>query len=181
MNSITHIFYAYLSLLGVDIYGRFVRFFSFIITYQGGTMPKNTQNSILRLHLDAELQRYNLEGKWNDYIAVQKEVLRVLKDEKFFDDNIVVHKDSGMVIKVTPKGIKETFGNGKHFSHTSKCTKQFKVATISHIKGIISSATLISNDVISYHPNDTSTYAYMENQFLIDNIPLLIRITIKRK
>lgn len=73
-------------------------------------MPKNIQNPILHIHLDAELQRYNLEGKWNDYIAVQKEVLRVLKDEKFFDDNIVVHKDSGMVIKVTPKGIKETFG-----------------------------------------------------------------------
>ena len=156
--------------------------FSFYtITYQGGTMPENIQNPILHIHLDEELQKYNLDGKWNDYIAVQKEVLRVLRDKNFFDDNIVIHKESEMMIKVTPKGIKETFGNGKHFSHTSKCTKQFKVATISHIKGIISSATLISNDVISYHPNDTSTYAYMENQFLIDNIPLLIRITIKKK
>lgn len=58
--------------------------FSFYtITYQGGTMPENIQNSILHLHLDEELQKYNLEGKWNDYIAVQKEVLRVLRAENF--------------------------------------------------------------------------------------------------
>jgi len=41
--------------------------FSFYtITYQGGTMPENIQNSILHLHLDEELQKYNLEGKWDD-------------------------------------------------------------------------------------------------------------------
>lgn len=29
-----------------------------------------------------ELSLYNLEGKWNDYIGVQKEVLRVLRERK---------------------------------------------------------------------------------------------------
>lgn len=47
-------------------------------------MPGNTLNSILHLHLNNELQNYNFDGKWNDYIAVQKEVLRVLRDANFF-------------------------------------------------------------------------------------------------
>lgn len=46
-------------------------------------MSKNTQNSILHIHLAGELQRYNLERKWNDYIAVQKEVLKVLREDIF--------------------------------------------------------------------------------------------------
>ena len=36
-----------------------------------------------------ELSLYNLEGKWNDFIAVQKEVIAVLKEEKYFNDNII--------------------------------------------------------------------------------------------
>lgn len=86
-----------------------------------------------------------------------------------------------MMIKVTPKGIKETFGNGKHFNHIAKHTKQWKIATISHIKSLISTASIVADNVSSYHPNDTSTYIYMENHFLIDNQLLLIRITIKKK
>ena len=31
-----------------------------------------------------ELSLYNLEGKWNDYIGGQKEVLRVLREIGFF-------------------------------------------------------------------------------------------------
>lgn len=30
------------------------------------------------INMKQELSIYNLEGKWNDYIGIQKEVLRVL-------------------------------------------------------------------------------------------------------
>ena len=144
-------------------------------------MPENTQNSISRLHLDAELQRYNLEGKWNDYIAVQKEVLRVLKDEKFFDDNIVVHKDSGMVIKVTPRGIRETFGNGKRFNTLPKFLKKMKVATILHIKTLLINGNIIADNVLNYHATSSATFAYIVTNVYIDNVLYPIRITIKKK
>lgn len=47
-----------------------------------------------------ELLRYNLEGKWNDYIGVQKEVLKVLRKENFFTDDKVINHQTGMVIKI---------------------------------------------------------------------------------
>ena len=62
-----------------------------------------------------ELLRYNLEGKWNDYIGVQKEVLKVLRKENFFTDDKVINHQTGMVIKINAKGIKETIGPGKRF------------------------------------------------------------------
>ena len=89
-------------------------------------MTENTPNSIMHICLEKELKKYNLEGKWNDYIAVQKEVLRVLKEANFFEDNIVIHKDSGIVIKITPRGIRETFGTGKRFNTLPKHLKQSK-------------------------------------------------------
>lgn len=38
-----------------------------------------------------ELSLYNLEGKWNDYIAVQKEVIGVLKSENFFEQSSILY------------------------------------------------------------------------------------------
>lgn len=144
-------------------------------------MPENTLNSILHLHLNDELQNYNLNGKWNDYIAVQKEVLRVLKEEDFFNDNTVVHRESGMMIKITPRGVRETFGNGKRFNATSKSTKQRKVATIIHIKDLIKTATLLSDNVPNFHSDSNSLFAYLENTLQIDNFEFSVRITIQKK
>ena len=156
--------------------------FSFYtITYQGGTMPENIQNSILHLHLDEELQKYNLEGKWNDYIAVQKEVLRVLRAENFFNDNIVIHKESGMMIKVTPRGIRETFGNGKRFNTLPKHLKKMKVATILYIKTLLTTGNVLSDNVENYHTSNSATFAYISTNIYINDILYPIRITIKKK
>lgn len=144
-------------------------------------MPENTPNSVLHLHLNDELQNYNLHGKWNDYIAVQKEVLRVLRDANFFDKNLIVHKDSGMIIKITPRGIRETFGNGKRFNATSKSTKKRKVATIIHIKNLIATSKLVCDNVPNIHLNSNSTFAYLENKLQIDNSTFSVRITIQKK
>lgn len=144
-------------------------------------MSKNTQNSILHIHLEEELQKYNLEGRWNDYIAVQKEVLKVLREDNFFVENIVAHKESGMFIKITPRGIRETFGNGKRFNTTSKLTKQRKVATIIHIKELITTSKLTLDNFPNFHPDSNSTFAYFENELLIDDITFSVRITVQKK
>lgn len=140
-----------------------------------------TENSILEICLEKELQRYELDGKWNDYIAVQKEVLRVLRANNFFDDNLVVNQESGMMIKVTPKGIKETFGNGKRFNTMPKEVKKWKIATIYCIKKILQNAHLLEYNIKSIHSTDTSTYAYFKTKISIDNSILIIRITVKQK
>ena len=36
-----------------------------------------------------ELSLYHLEGKWNDYIGVQKEVVAVLKNEIMIDGELI--------------------------------------------------------------------------------------------
>ena len=77
-----------------------------------------------------ELSMYHLEGKWNDYVGVQKEVLRVLRKEGFFNDNEVINKRTGMHIKINTKGIKETLGTGKRFQALPKILKQYKIATL---------------------------------------------------
>lgn len=53
------------------------------------TIPSNNnlivRHRMISLNTEDELSLYNLEGKWNDYIAIQKEVLRVLREKNFFE------------------------------------------------------------------------------------------------
>ena len=46
-----------------------------------------------------ELSLYNLEGKWNDYIGVQKEVLRVLREQKYFENTYIENLESKMCVR----------------------------------------------------------------------------------
>lgn len=128
-----------------------------------------------------ELLRYNLEGKWNDYIGVQKEVLKVLRKENFFtDDKVIIHQ-TGMVIKINAKGIKETIGPGKRFQALPKSLKEEKIATIRHLKRLIENAELVSDNVPNSHYGNGYTFAYLKAYIKIDNKSVIIRITIKKK
>ena len=62
---------------------------------------------MVKIDLNKELSLYNLEGKWNDYIGIQKEILQVLRSEKFFDNNDVINVKSGLCIRLNTKGIIE--------------------------------------------------------------------------
>lgn len=62
----------------------------------------------ITIGLQEELDTYNLEGKWNDHIGVQKCVIGTLKEEGFLENNVVVNEKSGMVVRISAKGIKET-------------------------------------------------------------------------
>lgn len=73
-----------------------------------------------KICMNEELMRYNLTGKWNDYIGVQKEVLNVLRKEDFFTESEVINVQTGMLIKINAKGIKETIGPGMRFQALPK-------------------------------------------------------------
>lgn len=76
-----------------------------------------------KICMNEELMRYNLTGKWNDYIGVQKEVLNVLRKEDFFTESEVINVQTGMLIKINAKGIKETIGPGMRFQALPKKLK----------------------------------------------------------
>ncbi len=128
-----------------------------------------------------ELLRYNLEGKWNDYIGVQKEVLKVLREENFFTDDKVINQQTGMVIKINAKGIKETIGPGKRFQVLPKILKEEKIATIRNLKRIIEKAELVNDNVPNFHYENGYTFAYLKAHILIDDKTVGIKITIKKK
>ena len=69
---------------------------------------------------DDVIKKFEIENI-NDYVHVQKQVLSTLNAENFFDDEggkskTVINKDSGMVIVINKKGIKETFNNKNYFN-----------------------------------------------------------------
>lgn len=136
---------------------------------------------MISIRLEEELSRYNLDGKWNDYIGVQKEVLAVLRREGFFLENEVVNNETGMSIKINSKGIKETIGKGKRFQNLPKKLKKCKIATLRHLKHIIRNAELVADDVENYHEENGYVFAYLKTELVIGDAKFGVRITIKKK
>lgn len=128
-----------------------------------------------------ELALYNLEGKWNDYIGLQKEVLRVLRDEHFFEKNEIVNTDSNMTIRISPKGIRETLGSGNRFQTLPKVFKTYKIATIKYLPEIIRTGNIIEEDVANSHDENGYHYAYIGNMIFIDGVKYGVRIAIRKK
>lgn len=128
-----------------------------------------------------ELAKYSLVGKWNDYIAVQKEVLRVLREEGFFDNNIVLNAETGMKITISPKDIRETLGNGNKFQRLPRNLKEYKIVTIGNIKEIIAESKLLACNVENIHLDQADTFAYFRDKVFIDDREVTVRISVKQK
>lgn len=128
-----------------------------------------------------ELSLYNLEGKWNDFIAVQKEVIAVLKEEKYFNDNIINNIESGLIIKINPKGIKETIGAGTRFQRLPRKLKEYKISTLRNLKQIIKTAELLDDDVPNYHVGGVYSFAYLRSEVIIDEEMVDVRISIMKR
>ena len=92
---------------------------------------------MVSINVQNELSIYNLDGKWNDYIGVQKEVISVLKKENYFSNKDIINLETGMLIRLTSKGIKETLGSGKRFQSLPKIVKQQKIATLKSLPLLI--------------------------------------------
>ena len=128
-----------------------------------------------------ELSLYDLEGKWNDFIGVQKEVLRVLREINWFENNNVINRRTNLQIRIASKGIRETLGNGKRFQTLPKKLKEYKVATIRYLPEIIKTGIIIECDAPNSHDKDGYRDAYIGNEILIDGELLGVRISIKKK
>ena len=133
---------------------------------------------------DDVIKKFEIENI-NDYVHVQKQVLSTLNAENFFDDEggkskTVINKDSGMVIVINKKGIKETFNNKNYFNY-SRNLKLAKLASIRKIPELIENGKLILDDEKNYHRNNTSIkYAYIVCETKINGKNANIKITVRK-
>lgn len=133
------------------------------------------------IEVEKELQYYGLDGRWNDYIGLQKRVVSILRDAKFFDNNTVINQESGMEIRITAKGIRETLGNGNRFQTLPKKLKIKKVATIRSLPRLIQSGYIIDDEVANSHSENGYKYAYIGNSVKLDGEETNVKIAIKKK
>ena len=106
---------------------------------------------MVRINKFDELSVYDLEGKWNDYIGTQKEIIAVLKSKGFFESGTVVNAETGMEIRITTNGVKETIGKGKRFQSLPREVKEQKVCSIGLLPELIRQACIIEDNVVNYH------------------------------
>ena len=128
-----------------------------------------------------ELSIYHLEGKWYDYVGVQKEVISVLKKVNYFENKDIINHETGMLIRLTPKGIKETIGKGKRFQNLPGVVKQQKIATLRKLPILIREGRLQENDVSNYYSEAGERFAYFVCSVIIDNEVHQVRIAVKKK
>lgn len=137
-------------------------------------------NFSIDVDLDSELQKYHIENKLNDYIAVQKAVVNRLKETGFFEKNsVVVNEETGMEIRINPRGIKETLANGKRFQTLPRELKKLKIATIEQLPEIIKKGTLIEDSVENTH-GESALYAYFTTPVAINGENLTVKVNIRK-
>ena len=131
------------------------------------------------LHVDIqkEISSYGVEQKMNDYIGLQKTIIPILELEDFFRE--VVNEETGMVIEITKKGIKETLGSEKRFQNLPRKLKELKIATIRSLPELIRNAKLIEDNVLNSHSN-SAKYAYFVISVDVRGILLNVRITVQK-
>lgn len=141
---------------------------------------ENDMKFSINVDLDEELKKYNIENKLNDYIAVQKAVVNHLKETGFFDKNsTVVNEETGMQIRINPRGIKETLANGKRFQSLPRELKKLKIATIEQLPKIIKRGELIEDNIENTH-GENSLYAYFETPVEINGGKYKVRVNIRK-
>ena len=85
-----------------------------------------------------------------------------------------------MIIQITPKGIKETFGE-KNFYNLGRKLKIAKLSVVRDLSSIIQRGKLLADNVENKHnPNSSVKYAYIESNATIDGYPVTISIDIRK-
>ena len=137
----------------------------------------NTMMYTLDINIGEEIRNFGVEEKMNDYIGVQKIILPILEQQDFFGE--IVNDESGMVIEITRKGIKETLGNGKRFQSLPKALKELKLATLRSLPELIRAAHLVQDNVENSHGNPPK-YAYFMIEVDINDVNLNVRINVRK-
>ncbi len=133
------------------------------------------------IKLCEELASYDVDKKWNDYIGLQKSIIDTLRSEEFFENNVVENMESGMLVRITTKGIKETLGAGKRFQSLPKVLKELKIATLRYLPEIIKQGSILEDNVENKHKTEEYLFAYIMSNVVIDNEEYKVRISIKKK
>lgn len=133
------------------------------------------------IKLCEELASYDVDKKWNDYIGLQKSIIDTLRSEGFFENNVVENMESGMLVRITTKGIKETLGAGKRFQSLPKVLKELKIATLRYLPEIIKQGSILEDNVENKHKTEEYMFAYIMSNVVIDNEEYKVRISIKKK
>lgn len=131
----------------------------------------------LNVDIAQELSSFDVENKMNDYIKVQKSVLSILEKENYFGE--VTNKETGLIIDIGKKGIKETLGSGKRFQYLPRELKELKIATLRSLPYIIRNAHMIIDNVRNKH-GDASDFVYFGIELLINKIPVKITVDVKK-
>lgn len=136
----------------------------------------NENRFSLKIDIDGEISYFEIENKLNDYIAVQKAVTEKIGESIYGDYE---NKETGMIISIGKKGIKETLSSGKRFQNLPKYIKKLKVATIQKLPEIIEKSSLLNDDVENIHEKP-SRFAYFKAKVDINDEPCEIRIAVKK-
>ena len=131
----------------------------------------------LQVDIQKEISSYGVEQKMNDYIGLQKVILPILEREGLFKE--VINEETGMIIEITKKGIKETLGSGNRFQKLTRELKKLKIVFIRSLPELIRKAHLLQDDVINFHGN-SSRYAYFVLDAEINGLSVRIRIVVKK-
>ena len=137
----------------------------------------NTNVYSLNVNIHKEIEHFGVEKKLNDYVGVQKAVLPKLEQQDFFEE--IVNEETGIIIEITRKGIKETLGSGKRFQNLPKILKELKIATLRSLPELIRVAKLNKDNVMNFHGN-AARYAYLRIEANINGVSVQIRIDVQR-
>ncbi len=121
----------------------------------------------------------------NDYVGVQKAVIKTLKEEGFFQKEgehffVAVSTADGLTVEITPKGIKETLGSEERFEFLGVNMKKKKLAIIRQLPDLLRKAKVVSDDNSNYHnPKSKAQYTYMKTETQIDGDACTVRLVIR--
>ena len=123
--------------------------------------------------------------KLNDYVHVQKAVIDTLGNDFFYDEDgnkrAYENAESGLVIEVDKKGIRESFNQDNYYS-LPRDTKVLKLATVELIPQAIENGTVTRDNAPNYHdPADANKkFAYIEWETSVNGTPVRIELDIKK-
>lgn len=125
----------------------------------------------------------NTANALNDYVSVQRKVIKKLDDDNFFNinnRNIVVNADSNIVVEITRNGIRETFSTGKRYQSIPRKIKIAKIAVVKDLPQLIKYAEVVDLNEKNYHTNNGNSFMMLTHPVVINDSEYSVEIKIKK-
>lgn len=138
-----------------------------------------------RAELNKVAEEYGIHSvrALNDYVGVQKKVIRALTEDGFFENgnNIVYNEATGYEIEIGKKGIQETFGPEMRFQGLPTDLKKLKLATVRDLPAIIQNAKILETGVADVHNNTNQvSFDYLEGVANVSGESYRVKIVVKK-